>query len=113
MMTVFCPSGTSRVTPASTLLGPKDFVRSSSWIMSGMTERTACGPSSRSSQQDQRPEGIQHENGLAAEHHRAGRAFADALGAALRVQPAQTTHERHGGAEAGALDQAEPDVLEP
>ena len=38
---------------------------------------------------------------------------ADALRAALRVEAAQAAHQRHGGAEARALHQAEPDVLEP
>src|ERR1700741_4914212 len=113
MMTVFCPSGTSSVTPSRTRLAPKALVRPWSSITARATERPEPAPPPPSSQQDQRPEGVQHQDRLATEHHRPRRALAHALRAALGIEPAEATHECHGRAEAGALDQAEPDVLEP
>src|SRR5690242_3456027 len=141
MMTVFWPSGTSRVTPSRTRRAPNDFVRPSSWITrrrsEGRKDGTTEGPGSKalvrsamhrrggrvvplvrpsvapSSQQYQRPERVQDQDRLAAEHDRAGSGLPDALRAALGIQPAQAAHERHRGAEARALHQPEPDVLEP
>src|SRR5262245_28110793 len=126
MMTVFRPSGTSSVTPSSTRLAPKAFVRASSWIMTAETaervERKECTgvgkhskpyPPSPPSQEHQHPERDQHQDRLAAEHHGAGGGLTHALGAARGVEAAEAAHQGHRRAEAGALDQAEPDVLEP
>src|SRR5215208_8030572 len=70
-------------------------------------------PSVVPSQQNQRPERVEHENRFAAEHHGAGGRLTHTFGTALGRQAPQATHQRDGCAEAGALDQAEPDVLEP
>src|SRR6476661_8790610 len=135
MMTVFSPSGTSSVTPSRTRRSPKDFVRPSSWIMKradgrmgGLADgdrRAACSslrpfllppfrPSALPpSQQNQRPERVEHQDRLTAQDYRAGGGLADPLRPALGVQAPHAPHERDGRAEAGALEQPEPDVLEP
>src|SRR5262249_28060493 len=130
--TVFWPSGTSSVTPSRTRRSPKDFVRPSSWIMGraegrkgGKAERDGARSSLRPSllppyrpsafppsQQHQRPERVEHQDRLTAQHHRAGGGLADPLRPALGVEAPQTPHEGDGGAEAGALEQPEPDILE-
>src|SRR6185503_3574142 len=96
MMTVFCPSGISSESPLSTLRGPKDLVRRS---------RRIIGPGS---QQHQRPEGVQHQDRLAAQDHGAGGGLPHALGPAFGGQTPQAAHQRHGEAKAAALHQAEP-----
>src|SRR5436309_412528 len=137
MITVFCPSGTSRESPSSTRFTPKDLVRFSRRITGKVGKGGKDGkdgkveqlpragampswatfppfpsfPSFPSSQQHQRPEGVQHQDRLAAEHDGAGGGLPHALGAAFRVEAAQASHEGHRAAEAGALQQAEPDVL--
>src|SRR6185295_19823430 len=119
MMTVFRPSGTSRVTPSSTRLAPNDFVRPSSWIIEAPAESPERdsgprggipSPSSPSShpphgvapllEQHERPERVQHQDGLAAEHHGPRGGPADTLGPALGVEPLETAHEGHRPAEA-------------
>src|SRR6476646_3652838 len=127
MMTVFCPSGTSSVTPSRTRRSPKDFVNPSSWIMRPKAERRNGGTAEahgippdprvrlsacRPSQQHQRPERVQHQDRFAAQHDGPGGGQAHALRAALRIEAARAAHEGDGGAEAGAFHQAEPDVLE-
>src|SRR3954451_15391013 len=111
MITVFLPSGTSSVTSSRTRLGPNDFARRSSWIIPA-TEPTERPPRTPSSQQHQRPECVQDQNRLAAQDDGPRGGFSHALRAALRVEAAQAAHQRDRRAEAGALDEPEPDVLE-
>src|SRR4051812_22691977 len=118
MITVFWPSGTSSVTPSRTRFAPNDLVRPSSWIIGPSAEvkpevlpHRGCCRTPRS-QQHQRPERIQHQDRLAAEHHGPRGGLPDPLRPALGVEAAETAHQGDGAAEAGALDQAEPDILE-
>src|SRR4051794_19357848 len=126
MITVFWPSGTSSETPLSTLRAPNDLVRFSRMIMTRNTSsRAQRGSYSEvevteaalvrrpASQKHQGPERIQHQNRLAAQHHRPRGRLADPFGAALSRQTAQAAHQRHCPAEARALDQTKPNVLEP
>src|SRR5687767_1604343 len=99
MITVFCPAGISSVTPRRISRSPNALCTSRSSI-------------TRRSEEDEGPEGVQHQNRFAAEHHRAGRGRADTLGSALRVESLVAAHECYGAAEARALHEPEPDVLE-
>src|SRR6185503_2710404 len=107
MMTVLRPSGTSSDRSRRTGLAPNAFARCSSRIIRG-----AAGPAP-SLEQHQGPEGVEHQDRLAAEHHRAGGRKPDAFRARRRVEAPQAAHERYRGPEARALHQPEPDVLEP
>src|ERR1043166_7881189 len=63
------------------------------------------------SQEDQCPECVEHQNRLAPEHHGTGGGPAPPFRASPGVEALEAPHRRHGGPEARALDQAEPDVL--
>src|SRR5690606_16154735 len=99
MITVVWPAGMSSVIPSSTTLGPKALWTSVKRIMGG-------------SQQHQRPEGVEHQDRLAADHHRAGGVAAHPFGAPAGGEAHQAAGQGHGDAEARRLEQAEPDVLE-
>src|SRR5262245_32203597 len=103
MMTVLRPSGTSNDTSRRTGLAPNALARCSSRIIRG-----AAGPAP-SLEQHQGPEGVEHQDRLAAEHHRARGREPDPFGARPGVETAEAAHERHRPPEARALHQPEPD----
>ena len=106
MSTVFCPSGTSSEKPSS----DRSVCRRSAFVDAGGSSGNASAPRHHSSTSAQNASSTR----IASQPSTTARvvAPADALGAARGGEPLQAAHERHGGAEAGALHQAEPDVLE-